>query len=479
MHRFIGLLANHTGAALDRSEAYPGRTCNQPIEMIKSNYSLVPFLNMKAEIIKHLSILTATGCTVLSILGTSSSIAAPTKRLVFAYIKDAPPVSFENNNSILDGYCGSLRTYLTNQGWDIEDTSITYPERFKMLASKRLDITANLLPAIECGPSTITKERKKELSSLGRRDMAWFSNPFFTTSTKILVNKKRLADLYKIPGILTIGVQGATTNQVIGKIFPTASIVTVKSRADAVDRLTTSDAGRRIDAYTGDEVILIALMKENTKNLGDRFLIEPKLYGYTHEQYGIVVYNDKDLRDSVNNWIDGDGQEARKSLNNKQLVDSWSESIVRTVYFHLFIKLFSLAFLALLLTNSVFLALLYNTLPLKIKKKLLVWLRNKHRRNTMNPIANLLNVMFNKRFTSVREFEVLLIVRELGFRPLFNEYLSEGLSSDQAIDKLSRNLREIEERDSVLFKILSKWLDESGSQGLESLNNKLIEWFRS
>jgi ABC-type amino acid transport substrate-binding protein len=434
---------------------------------------------MKADIIKRLSILTATSCTVLFILDASSSIAASTKKLVFAYIKDAPPVSFENRNSILDGYCGNLRSYLTNQGWNIEDISITYPERFKMLASKRLDITASLLPAIECGPSTITKQRKDQLSSLARGDMAWFSNPFFTTSTKILVNKKKLADLYKNPGDLTIGVQGATTNQVIEKIFPTASIVTVKSRADAVDRLTTSDASRRIDAYTGDEVILIDLMKENTKSLGDGFLIEPKLYGYTREQYGIVVYNDKDLRDSVNNWIDGDGQEARKLLNNKNLVDSWSGNIVRTGYFHLIIKLFSLAFIALLLTNPVFLVLLYNILPLKIKKKLLAWLRDKHRRNTMNPIANLANVILNNRFTSVREYEVLLIVRELGFRPLFNEYVSEGLSSDQAIDKLSRTLREIEERDSVLSKILSKWLDESGSQGLESLNNKLIEWFRS
>jgi uncharacterized protein YoaH (UPF0181 family) len=185
------------------------------------------------------------------------------------------------------------------------------------------------------------------------------------------------------------------------------------------------------------------------------------------------------LRDSVNNWIDGDDQEARKLLNNKNRFDTWSENIVRTSYFHLVIKLFSLAFLALLLTNPVFLALLYNILPLKIKKKVLAWLRDKHKRNTMNPVANLVNVILNNRLTSVREYEVLLIVRELGFRPLFNEYLSEGLSSDQAIDKLSRNLREIEERDSVLSKILSKWLDESGSQGLESLNNKLIEWFRS
>jgi ABC-type amino acid transport substrate-binding protein len=447
--------------------------------MIESGYPLVPLLKMGAETMKRLGVLTATSCTILFILNTPSSFAAPTKRLVFAYIKDAPPVSYENGTSILDGYCGSLRSHLTNQGWNIEDISITYPERFKMLASKRFDIAANLLPAIECGPSTITKQRKDQLSSLARGDMAWFSNPFFTTSTKILVNKKNLADLYKNPGVLTIGVQGATTNQVIEKIFPTASIVTVKSRADAVDRLTTNDASRRINAYTGDEVILIDLMKENTKGLGDRFLIEPKLYGYTHEQYGIVIYNDKDLRDFVNSWIDGDGQEARKLLNNKHFVDSWSESIVRTGYFYLIIKLFSLVLLVLLLTNPVFLALIYNMLPFKIKKKLLTWLRDKQKRKTMNPIANLANAVLNNRFTSVREFEVLLIVRELGFRPLFNEYLSEGLSSDQAIDKLSRNLREIEERDSVLSKILSKWLDESGSQGVETLNNKLIEWFRS
>jgi ABC-type amino acid transport substrate-binding protein len=434
---------------------------------------------MKAEIIKRLSILTATSYTILLVPDASSSIAASTKKLVFAYIKDAPPVSFENRNDILDGYCGNLRSYLTNQGWNIEDVSITYLERFKMLASKRLDISANLLPAIECGPSTITKQRKNQLSSLAGGDMAWFSNPFFTTSTKILVNKKNLVDLYNNPDRLTIGVQGATTNQIIEKIFPTASIVTVNSRADAVERLTTSDAGRRINAYTGDEVILIDLMKENKKRLGDGFLIEPKLYGYTSEQYGIVVYNNIDLLDSVNNWIDGDGQEAIKLLNNKNLVDSWSESIVRTGHFHLIITLFSLAFIVLLLTNPVFLVLLYNILPLKTKKKVLAWLRDKQRRNTINPIANLANIILKNRFTAVREFEVMLIVRELGFRPLFNEYVSEGLSSDQAIDKLSKTLREIEERDSVLSKILSKWLDESGSQGIESLNNKLIEWFRS
>jgi ABC-type amino acid transport substrate-binding protein len=436
---------------------------------------------MKAEIVKRLSILTTTGCTILFILDASSSIAMPAKKqLVFAYIKDAPPVSFENRNSILDGYCGNLRSYLTNQGWNIEDISIEYPERFKMLATKRLEITANQLPAIECGPSTITTQREKQLSSLAGGDKAWFSNPFLTTSTKILVNKKSLNNLYKNPGVLTIGVQGATTNnEVIGKILHTARIEPIANRRDAVDRLTTSDASRRIDGYTGDEVILIDLMKENTKSLGDGFLIEPKFYGYTHEEYGIVVYNDKDLLDTVNNWIDVDGQEARKLLNNKNLVDSWSTSIIQTGYFHLIIKAFSLVFFALLLTNPLFLAILYNVLPLKIKKKLLAWLRVKHSRNTMNPILSLVNILLNNRFTSVREYEVLLIVRELGFRPLFNEYLSEGLSSEQAIDKLSKNLREIEERDSVLSKILSKWLDESGSQGIESLNNKLIEWFRS
>jgi ABC-type amino acid transport substrate-binding protein len=433
---------------------------------------------MKAEIIRHLSILTATSCTALFVLDASISIAAPTKKLIFAYIKDAPPISFENQNSILAGYCGSLRSYLENEKWNIEVVTITYRERFNMLTERRPAVSANGSPAIECGPNTITRERITRLSLLGGGNKGWFSKPFYTTSLKLLINKKKVGKLYNDLARLTIGVEGATTNsQVIGKIFPTATIDTVIDRRDAVDRLTTSDAKRQIDAYTGGEELLIGLMKENS--LSDGFLIEPKLHGYTREQYGIVVYNDTDLRDSVNNWIDGDGQEAKKLLNNKNIVDSWSENIVRTGHAHLIIRLISLAFIALLLTNPVFIALLYNILPLKTRKKLLTWLRDKHRRNTINPIANLANVVLNSRFTSIREYEILLIVRELGFRPLFNEYVSEGLSSDQAIDKLSRTLREIEEKDSVLSKILRKWLDESGTQGLESLNNKLIEWFRS
>ena len=311
---------------------------------------------MKSEIMKISSLFMASSSITL-LAFHPSAIATPTKSLVFAYTKDARPVSFENNYGMLSGYCGSLRSYLEKKGYNIEDVPIKYPERFKMLETIRPDVSRSLLPAIECGPSTITNDRKNQLLRLGIGDKGWFSNPFFATSTKLIINREKVGKLYSNPDELTIGVQGATTNnQVIGKVFPTATIETVVDREDAVKRLTASDANR-IDAYTGDEVILIDLMKED--QLKNRFLIEPKLHGFTREEYGIVVYNDKHLLGLVNNWISEDGQEAKKQLDNKGLIDSWGELITQSDHFHLLIKLFFLAFLLLLLTNPIFMRILY------------------------------------------------------------------------------------------------------------------------
>ena len=80
---------------------------------------------------------------------------------------------------------------------------------------------------------------------------------------------------------------------------------------------------------------------------------------------------------------------------------------------------------------------------------------------------------------SIKEVEVLLIVREIGLRPLFNEYVSEGLTSDQAIEKIAKTLKDIDKSNSIASKIISKWLDETGNQGLEVINSKLIEWFQT
>lgn len=433
---------------------------------------------MKSKRANFLLTLIGKTCVLSLTFSSSNSFALPTRNLPFAYIKDAPPVSSENRNGILEGFCGSLRSYLINEGWTVEDIIITYPERFKVLASKRPDIYINSLPAVECGPSTITRQRKDELLALGNGNTGSFSDPFFKTSTKLLINKEKLEKLYQGSNDLDIGVQGYTTNnQVIGKIFPSARIVTVKDRRDAVDRLTTRDMEKHIDAYTGDEVILIDLLKEN--NLGDRFSIEPKLYGYTQEPYGVVVYNDKELLNSVNSFINRDGQNATSQLNNKNLLESLLQATVQSAHFYSIVLLFLFTFFVLLATNPVFLVLVFKLMPFRVKRRLLVVLDHRLKRNMNNPMANLVKSILKKSQAPPREFEILLIVGELGLRPLFNEYRSEGLSSDEAIEKLTRTLREIEKDESFPSKILSKWFDETGNQGIESINNKLIDWFRS
>ena len=79
---------------------------------------------------------------------------------------------------------------------------------------------------------------------------------------------------------------------------------------------------------------------------------------------------------------------------------------------------------------------------------------------------------------SAKEVEVLLIVREIGLRPLFNEYVSEGLTSDQAIERIAKMLKDIHKSNSIASKIISNWLNETGNQGIEIINSKLYDWFR-
>lgn len=129
---------------------------------------------MKFEIMKISSLFMASISITLPALNPSA-IATPTKKLVFAYTEDAPPVSFENKYGMLSGYCGSLRSFLEKKGWNIEAVAIKYPERFKMLETKRPDVSVNLLPAIECGPSTITasgiRDGSQSLSSQHRQNL--------------------------------------------------------------------------------------------------------------------------------------------------------------------------------------------------------------------------------------------------------------------------------------------------------------------
>ena len=245
-----------------------------------------------------------------SMLNPQGSIAASSRNIIFGYIKDASPVSTGNGSDFPSGYCGDLAQYLDRNGFPvISRQEQTYAQRFrafkdfKALDEKKLSVIVDKQPAVECGPHSITASRRNELKYLSKvKDItAKFSNPFFVSSMKLLVKNDKIHDLYKHPEKLSIGAPKSTTNnQVVRITYPNTKIKDIENRSDAVYQLGKG----LIDAYSGDEILLIQMMKEN--GFTGQFSIEPKLYGYTHEEYGIIVYNNEDLLQAVNTWIASD-----------------------------------------------------------------------------------------------------------------------------------------------------------------------------
>jgi DNA-binding CsgD family transcriptional regulator len=138
-----------------------------------------------------------------------------------------------------------------------------------------------------------------------------FSRPFFVTTSKLLVRTTRLDALYSHPEALRIGVlkspegKPPVTTSVIEEIFPTARIVGLSSRTEAVERLELGMAlPDAIDAYAADEVLLDDILNHDIPaDMRGEYSIEPPIHGYSREEYVVVVYNAPQLTAKVNAWL--------------------------------------------------------------------------------------------------------------------------------------------------------------------------------
>lgn len=429
-----------------------------------------------------------------TILNPKDSAASPSQSIVFGYIKDASPVSSGNGSSFPSGYCGELAKYLDRNGYPvIARHEQTYAQRFKAfedfkaLDEKKISVVANKQPAVECGPHSITSLREDELKTLSiAKDItAKFTNPFFVSSMKLLIKKDKLQDLKTSPSQLKIGAPKSTTNnQAIRAIYPNTVIGDIESRSDAVYQL-----GRGlIDAYSGDEVLLIQMMKEN--GFSDQFSIEPKLYGFTHEEYGIVVYNSDELLQAINKWIASDeGQHARrKYLNNRNQIANVMQIALNNNHFFAIVLVLFIGSLILFLTHPLFILFVFRLLPVHFASKILANLVTKSRSNAQksllrfffSPISNYFLIILACRtkkhhhVSFVTKEETITLIRRIGIQPLFEEYQKEGLTDDQAKKKLFQKLAEIEKSDPWFSSILRKWLNVSTEQSMEKINSDLI-----
>jgi ABC-type amino acid transport substrate-binding protein len=173
-----------------------------------------------------------------------------TQSIAVAYRTDAAPFSFEDNKQAV-GYTvdlcrrvvGALEQQLGVKELKVRWVPVTVQNRFDTIAKGQADL--------ECGASTVTLGRMKEVD---------FSSFTFVDGTGILVkaslSAKGIGDL----GGKKIGVIAGTSNEralneALKSRVINATVVPVKTRDDGLAQLESG----AIDAFASDRVLLIGL----------------------------------------------------------------------------------------------------------------------------------------------------------------------------------------------------------------------------
>ncbi|MDM9585118.1 transporter substrate-binding domain-containing protein [Nostoc sp. GT001] len=343
---------------------------------------------------------------------------------------------------------------------------------------------------MECGANTISEERTQDL----KKHQGVFSVPFFTTGAKFIIRNDKRHFLNETTPSFKIGVLGETTTEhVVNSIYPTAKLVPVIDRADAINKLESG----YIDAYISDEILLPSILKELETNSKDSYSIEPKAYGFTNESYGVVVYDDKLLLDRVNNWIIDEGQEAKKSELEKQANYNWISERLKFLlsqdYFYNlvgFLLIFlPLLFFLLLVTHPLFIALVAK---LPLFARFLKWIRRRPQGGKRSFVAPLIRWILDDETFNVVTYKankslvpmyidretVVALVKEVG-QPLV--YLNnESEPSTVEVEKVAQNLAQEAEKNPHFAKVLEtvkdaateeteKWIRSAVTRAFELL----------
>lgn len=207
-----------------------------------------------------------------------------TGELKIGYRVDAPPLSYANEEGNAAGYtpllCVGVARILA-EALEMEDLSVSFvqvsaEDRFQKVADGEVDLL--------CGAATIT---------LTRRSIVDFSDPVFVDGSVMLLPRNGSPDFAALAG-KRIGVRaGTTTATALSNSLKTAGIeaeqVTFQSHDDGVMALKDGE----IDAYFGDQAILIHQLRE--KGLGSDLRITNQLL--TVEKQGLAMaHGDSDFR---------------------------------------------------------------------------------------------------------------------------------------------------------------------------------------
>ena len=195
---------------------------------------------------------------------------ASTKIIKIAYRTDARPFSFVNDKNEPVGFTidlcklvvSSIERQLGIGGLKIEWVQATLQDRFSIVASGKADM--------ECGSSTVTLGRMKEVD---------FSNFVFVESTGIVVTKEsNIRTFADMTGKKIVVASGTTNEQAIVTQLKQqkveATVISVKDGSEAVALLESGKA----DGFASDKLLLVGARIKNPQALimlPDDLSVEP------------------------------------------------------------------------------------------------------------------------------------------------------------------------------------------------------------
>ena len=239
--------------------------------------------------------------------GTLAKIAR-TGEFVIGYRTDASPLSYENADGEPSGYsvdlcrriAAAVKAHIGDVDIETKFVSVSSDERISAVVNGKIDI--------ECGSTTITLSRQKQVD---------FTIPTFVTGASVLsLAEAGIQGMSDLSGKKVGVVQDTTTVELLRKILQQnlidASVVIVANREEAMNRLNRND----IDAFASDQIVLIGQVIEATY---------PKKYSlldetFSYEPYGLVVRrNDADFRLVANQAI----TQLYRSGQHIQIFNKW------------------------------------------------------------------------------------------------------------------------------------------------------------
>jgi len=215
---------------------------------------------------------------------------AAEKTVRIAYRSDARPFSFQNSSNEASGFVVDLcKLVVLSMQHQLGDVPLTI-EWVPVSVQDRFSVVANGKADMECGSSTITLGRMKEVD---------FSNPVFVESTGLLVVKTSGVGSFEQMAGKKIAVISGTTNEaaVLSQVKAHSLPVSVLSVADRDAGVTALESGQA-DAFASDKLLLLGSQVKHPEALA---LLPEDL---SLEVYGIALpRGDWALRLAVNTGL--------------------------------------------------------------------------------------------------------------------------------------------------------------------------------